>query len=153
MLSVLIGYYADGVRLNQTARPVLDVLPECPHELALDVVRLHRIRLTAGIDSSLVALVFRSGGNALDIYEQVKRLKRGVDLSWEIAGQHHRALITLLPLAGSAAVEGYLLRIETALQAQFGVGLLAGNIVIHNAQLGFATPADTLVQLVKRCDL
>lgn len=153
LLSVLIGYYADGVRLNQAAQPVLAVVPDCPPEFAQDIVRLHRIRLMAGIDSSLVALVFHNDDSAVDIYDQVRRLKRGVDLCWEITGQHHRALITLLPLAGSAAVEGYLLRIETALRSQFGVGLMQGHVATHKAQLGFATPADTLQQLVKRCDL
>lgn len=153
LLSVLIGYYADGVRLNQASQPVLAFVPNCPPEFALDIVRLHRIRLTAGIDSSLVALVFRNDDSAVDIYDQVRRLKRGVDLCWEVIGIKQRALITLLPLAGSAAVEGYLLRIETALRTQFGIGLLQGHVATHKAQLGFATPAETLYQLVERCDL
>ncbi|MGN6390268.1 MAG: PelD GGDEF domain-containing protein [Burkholderiaceae bacterium] len=153
LLAVLIGYYADGVQLGGAAREVLARFPACPPELALDVVRLHRIRVEAGIDSALVALVFDNDDAALDMYDQVRRLKRGVDLSWELAGARHRALVTLLPLAGAAAVEGYLLRIESALKAQFGVGLLAARIVTHKAQLGFAAPTDTLAQLVDRCAL
>lgn len=153
LLAVLIGYYADGVQLGVAARDVLARFPECPPELALDVVRLHRIRVDAGIESALVALVFENDEATLDMYAQVRRLKRGVDLAWELAGVRHRALITLLPLAGSAAVEGYLLRIESALKAQFGVGLLGAHVVTHSTQLGFATPADTLAQLVDRCAL
>jgi polysaccharide biosynthesis protein PelD len=151
LLSVLIGYYADGIQLGNTILPVLESVPGCPPELALDIVRLHRIRLTAGIDSSLVALVFDNAGTAQDMFEQVKRLKRGVDLSWEIIGKRHSVLITLLPLASSAAVEGYLLRIEAAMQVQFGQGFLESNVITHATQLGFAAPADTLRHLVERC--
>ncbi len=151
LLSVLTDYYADGVNLDAAARRVLTKVPACPPELALDVVRLHRIRLSSGIDSSLVALVFENDEVSLDILEQVKRLKRGVDISWELAGPKHHALITLLPLAGSAAVEGYLLRIEGAIRSQFGTGFLGSRVVMHTARIGFSPPAATLSHLVTRC--
>lgn len=153
LLSVLIGYYADGVRLGEIASRILDAVPTCPPELALDVMRLHRIRIEAGIESSLVALVFANDDASLDLFAQVKRLKRGVDLAWELNGAQHSALITLLPLAGSAAVDGYVLRIESALQNQFGAGFLANNVTIHTARLGYVDPADMLINLVRRCAL
>ena len=153
LLSVLIGYYADGVRLGQIAKRVLDAVPDCPSELALDVMRLHRIRIEAGIESSLVALVFANDDMSLDLFAQVKRLKRGVDLAWELSGASHSALITLLPLAGTAAVDGYVLRIEAALQNQFGAGFLASNVTIHTARLGYVDPAAMLNNLVRRCAL
>jgi hypothetical protein len=151
LLSVLTDYYADGVNLDMTTRRVLAKVPACPPELALDIVRLHRIRLSSGIDSSLVALVFENDEVSLDILEQVKRLKRGVDISWELAGPKHHALITLLPLAGSAAVEGYLLRIEGAIRNQFGTGFIGSRVVMHTARIGFSPPASTLSHLVTRC--
>ena len=151
LLSVLIGYYADGLCFAQLAREVLQAVPDCPPELALDLVRLHRIRHDAGIESSLVALVFEQTPQALAAFEQIKRLKRGVDLVWEIAGERRCALITLLPLASSAAVEGYLLRIESAVQSQFGANLLSSRIASHTVQLGASPPADTLRELVTHC--
>ena len=153
LLSVLIGYYADGVRLGQIAAPILLAVPTCPPELALDVMRLHRIRIDAGIESSLVALVFANDEMSLDLFAQVKRLKRGVDLAWDLSGSSHSALITLLPLAGAAAVDGYVLRIEAALQNQFGAGFLASNVTIHTARLGYTDPAAMLINLVRRCAL
>ena len=153
LLSVLIGYYADGVRLGQIAARVLEAVPTCPPDLALDIVRLHRIRIEAGIESSLVALVFATDDMSLDLFAQVKRLKRGVDLAWELSGSSHSALITLLPLAGTAAVDGYVLRIETALQNQFGAGFLASSVTIHTARLGYVEPSTMLINLVRRCAL
>ena len=154
LLSVLIGYFADGVRLGRVAGRLLEALPDCPPEMALDIMRLHRIRIEAGIASSLVALVFSDDDVSLDLFAQVKRLKRGVDLSWELRGQRHRALITLLPLASTAAVDGYLLRIEAAMQGQSGTGgFVANGIATHSVQLGRIDPVDTLLGLVRRCAL
>lgn len=153
LLSVLIGYYADGIRMRTLIAEILQRLPDCPSEMALEVVRLHRIRRSAGIDSSLVALVFENNEGALDMLEQVKRLKRGVDLSWELSGPAHQVLITLLPLAGTAAVEGYLLRLESALHGQFGSEILASRIATHVVHLGLTPPAEALAGLVGRCAL
>lgn len=153
LLSVLVGYYADGVVMAAINVPIVQQYPNCPPEMALDLTRLHRIRHEAGIDSALVALVFKNDDRSLDMYEQVRRLKRGVDLSWELVGQRQRAIVTLLPLAGAAAVEGYLIRIESAIQSQFGTSLLASHISSHTVHVGAAMPVDTLTQLIERCDL
>lgn len=153
LLSVLIGYYADGLQAAAVARDVTALVPDCPPELALDLVRLHRIRAEVGIESALVALVFERSDIALDIYEQVRRTRRGVDLAWELATPRHKAIVTLLPLAGTAAVEGYLRRIESAIMAQHGVDFLSGHVVLHIEQLEEAAPAESLRRLVERCAL
>jgi len=151
LLTVLAGYYADGLKLDRVAGAVLEKLPTCPREMALDLVRLHRIRAQAGIESALVALVFDNDSMGQDLFEQVKRFRRGVDLAWELKSDQHLALITLLPLAGNAAIEGYLLRVEHALAAQFGASFLDNHVVTHTARLGHQSPADTLSGLVARC--
>ena len=153
LLSVLIGYYADGVQAAAVVREVTAVVPDCPPELALDLVRLHRIRAEVGIESALVALVFERSDIALDIYEQVRRTRRGVDLAWELATPRHKAILTLLPLAGTAAVEGYLRRIESAIMAQHGVDFLSGHVVLHIEHLDQRAPAESLRHLVERCAL
>jgi len=153
LLSVLIGYYADGVQAAAVVREVTAVVPDCPPELALDLVRLHRIRAEVGIESALVALVFERSDVALDIYEQVRRTRRGVDIAWELATPRHKAILTLLPLAGTAAVEGYLRRIESAIMSQHGVDFLSGHVVLHIEQLDETAPAQSLKRLVERCAL
>lgn len=153
LLSVLIGYYADGLQAAHVVHEVTAVVPDCPSELALDLVRLHRIRAEVGIESALVALVFERSDIALDIYEQVRRTRRGVDIAWELATPRHKAIVTLLPLAGTAAVEGYLRRIESVIMAQHGVDFLSGHVVLHIEQLNATAPAQSLRHLVDRCAL
>ena len=153
LLSVLIGYYADGIQAASVVREVTAVVPDCPPDLALDLVRLHRIRAEVGIDSALVALVFERSDIALDIYEQVRRTRRGVDIAWELTTPRHKAIVTLLPLAGTAAVEGYLRRIESAILSQHGVDFLSGHVVLHIEPLDDTAPARSLQHLVERCAL
>lgn len=153
LLSVLIGYYADGIQASAIVRQVQQQVPGCPPELALDLVRLHRIRAEVGIESAMVALVFDQSDVAQDIYEQVRRTRRGVDIAWELSAPRHKAIITLLPLAGSAAVDGYLRRIETAILAQHGVDFLSGHVTLHVEHLDDGAPAERLRHLVERCAL
>ncbi len=150
-LSVFAGFYADGVAIGHAVYPVLQAVPDCPIELALDIVRLHRIKVNEGVESSLVVLVFESDARSLDIYEQVKRLNRGVDINWHFSGKRRHALLTLLTLAGPAAVEGYIHRIESAIQDRFEVDFLTAQVTVHVQALGLDTPADTLKNLVARC--
>lgn len=153
LLSVLIGYYADGLQAASVSGDVMAMVPGCPPALALDLVRLHRIRSEVGIESALVALVFERSDVALDIYEQVRRTRRGVDLAWELSSPGHKAILTLLPLAGEAAVEGYLRRIESAIMSQHGVDFLSGHVVLHIEQLDDTAPGLSLKRLVERCAL
>ena len=153
LLSVLIDYYSDGLEMSKTAHGILQEVPGCPPELATDVVRLQRLNQTTGIESALVALVFRNDGAGTDIFEQIKRLKRAADVGWAYSGPDNHVLITLLPLAGPAAVEGYLMRVETIMQAQFGSKFLTNYAQIHTAHMGQDHPAEMLSELVRRCAL
>ena len=151
LLSVLIDYYSDGIEMSSTSHQIVQAVPGCPPELAVDVVRLHRLKANTDIDSSLVALVFGTDGASHDMYEQIKRLKRAADVAWEYTSGDRDVLMTLLPLAGSAAVEGYLMRIESVMQAQFGSKFLTNYAQIHIEHMGRDTPEEMLVRLVQRC--
>ena len=151
LFAVLLGYYADGVDASRETRALIARVPGCPQDFALDLVRLSRIRDTAEIQSALVALVFEDDERGADMHAQVMRQRRNMDLSWEMRSPGRITQLTLLPLAGAAAVEGYLVRIESALHAQFGVGFMDARVAAHNAHLGAAPPADTLRALIGRC--
>jgi hypothetical protein len=151
LLSVLIDYYADGIEMSATSHDILQAVPGCPPELAVDVVRLHRLKVNTGIDSALVALVFGADGASHDMYEQIKRLKRAADVAWDYSNEGGNVLITLLPLAGEAAVEGYLMRIESVMQAQFGSKFLTNYAQVHTEHMGLDAPEQMLVRLVQRC--
>lgn len=151
LLSVLIGFYADGIQAGAAVREVTALVPSCPPPMALDLVRLARIRAEVGLDSTLVALVFERSELGQDMAELVRRTRRGIDIAWDLERQDRRIIITLLPLAGNAAVEGYLRRIEGAIEAQHGVDFLSGRVVAHIETLGAGAPARALRQLVDRC--
>ena len=86
------------------------------------------------------------------MFALVRRLKRNMDLGWEPRLAGKLVQISLLPLAGTAAVEGYLERIESAIQAQFGVDFLGARVVAHTAPLGAMAPQETLTGLLARCN-
>jgi hypothetical protein len=152
-LAVFIGFYADGVAIGRVVEPILKAVPICPQELALDIVRLHRIKVNEGVESTMVALVFQKDGCSTDMYEQAKRLNRGVDITWHFSGEKRHALLTLLTLASSVALEGYLQRIEGAMKTQFGVDFVGGQVSVHVEALGLNPPEVTLKNLVDRCDV
>ncbi|MFJ3056570.1 PelD GGDEF domain-containing protein [Herbaspirillum sp. NPDC087042] len=151
LMSVLIDYYADGIEMGDTARAILQQLPTCPPELAVDLVRLHRLKRATDIDSSLVALVFGDDELSRDMYNQIRRLKRAADVVWAYKSGDRNVLMTLLPLAGAAAVDGYLMRVEVASQAQFGSQSLASYAATHTAAIGSDEPTRLLPNLVERC--
>jgi len=152
LMAVLSGYYADGLEQEYAVSGILERIPDCPHDFALDLIRLCRIHNDAGINSSMVALVFNNNSVGLDLFENVKRMKRSIDQCWAFSNDRHHVSITLLPLSGRQAVEGYLLRIEHALQNLFEKDFLMARVATHIGHLGAPPPAETLEQLLKKCD-
>ncbi|MBL8385796.1 MAG: PelD GGDEF domain-containing protein [Burkholderiales bacterium] len=151
LLTVLLGYYADGVEAGLETRQVLARVAACPPEFALDLVRLARIRNDAGIQSAMVALVFSDDALGTDLFVQAKRLKRNMDLAWEPRVAGRLVQISLLPLAGPAAVDGYLDRTEAAIRAQSGVDFRSGQVVAHVVHLSEMPAQELLAGLVARC--
>jgi hypothetical protein len=161
LLSVLVDYYADGIQISEVAHDLVAQMPGCPSEMAADIVRLHRLKKTMNIDSALVALILDTDDLSRDVFEQIMRLKRAADVVWEIpagslpgsAIEQRNVLITLLPLSGLAAVEGYLMRIEEVVKTQFGGKFPIGDAKIHITHMGNDTPLHMLTKLVQRCAL
>lgn len=153
LMTVLSGYYADGLEREYAVFEIREHLPDCPHDFALDLIRLCRIHSDAGIDSSVVALVFNNNDAGQDLFENVKRMKRSIDQSWTFSNERHHVLITLLPLSGGQAVEGYLVRIEHALQTLFGKNFVTAHVTTHIGYLSTSPPAETLGRLLEKCDV
>lgn len=153
LLSVIGGYYADGVSAGRIARAVLAVVPDCPEDFALELTRLTRIARDAKLRSALVALQFDQQSDLHDLFDMVRRQRRQIDLTWEVHRNEGSTLVTLLPLAGTAGVEGYLARIEGALQLQFNVSFTRARIGVHTALLGDSDAATTLAELIRRVDV
>jgi hypothetical protein len=151
LLTVLLGYWADGLVARRLMRPVLTLRTDCPPEFALEVVRLHALRRLADIDSALVAFVFEAGTETANLAGQIRRLPRSLDLVWEIETPKHRVMVNLLALAGPAAIEGFLARIEGVMRSQFDTDFARSRVGVQVAQLAEAGPEWTLDDLLTRC--
>ncbi|NIA56203.1 hypothetical protein HAV22_21460 [Massilia sp. TW-1] len=151
LMTVLAGYYADGVEHEHAAAAIVTRFPDIPNEFALELVRLCRTRRDAGIASSMVAHVFDDTEQGQALFEQVRSLRRSIDMQWAFSDQHHRLAITLLPMTGIEAVQGYILRIESALKRYPGTQTPSAHIGTHTVQLGRLSSGDTLARLLEKC--
>lgn len=150
-LSVLLGYYADGVARVPAAQVVQDLVPSCPLGFAEELVRLHRIHAAVQVPTTLVALQFGNHPEREAFAEMLRRSVRDFDMVWEIRQGGLHVFVVMLPLNGMAAVDGYLLRIEGLLQQRFEKNLDAARITPYVVQLDEEQPAVTLTLLLEHC--
>lgn len=150
-LSVLIAYYADGSAMADVAYRVREVLPDCPEDFAAEAHKLHAIQQYTGIASSVVALVFGPTARRGDLYAAIRRQKRGLDMIWEAQHDNRMALLTLMPLASDAAVDGYVARIENWLKTQHGLTMEEAQMVVHTTSLSDVNLRNVLYEVYWSC--
>ncbi|WP_345816264.1 PelD GGDEF domain-containing protein [Paraburkholderia sp. PREW-6R] len=151
-LLVLCNYYADGVRHADVTRDMLEAFPDCPYEFALDYARLVHLYRDTRVRSSLVGLVFDGRDASTTWYEHVLRTRRALDVQWARGDGQHRTILTLMPLSGEGSIDGYLLRIEDNLRAQYGVDFESARIAVHTMVIADEEPVAALRRLLERCD-
>ncbi|GJH01538.1 PelD GGDEF domain-containing protein [Paraburkholderia terrae] len=152
-LLVLCNFYADGVQHAVITRDTLATFPTCPHTFALDYARLVHLKRDTQVQSSIVALVFHNDEPGTTLYEHVLRTRRALDVQWPLRDERHRVVLTLMPLSGDSAVDGYLLRIEENLRAQYGVDFEAARVAVHSMAVSADEPIAALRRLLERCDV
>ncbi len=146
MLSVLVGYYSDGVQAGGVIQPLREVCLEIPDDFALELRRLDRLAREHRVQSALVGLTFPKTIAGATLQEQVKRMRRSMDLAWEFNTEHRTVYFTLLSLAGSPAVEGYLMRVEAAFKAQHGLDFGQAGVAVHYVPVDGHQHADMLLR-------
>ena len=152
MMLVLLGYYGDGVQHSGVVRDVLDAVPGCPLEFALEYARLARLQRTSGIDSSVVALSFPRDEEHDSLFEHVLRRGRSLDLAWPLQSERRSVLLNLMPLTDSAGIDGYVTRIEMNLQSQFDTDFERSSIGVHTLHIRGTSTGANLAGLVHRAD-
>jgi polysaccharide biosynthesis protein PelD len=150
LLLVLLCYYADGVEHSAFVQRILNRVPHCPPEFALDLGRLTRLQQKAGVASSLVALVFPRDEAGDSLFEHVMRRRRSLDVMWPVQTAHQSVLLNLMPATDTTGIEGYLARIEASLLAQFNIDLERARIGVHTLHLEGDEPGAALARLLKR---
>ena len=120
---VLLSAYADGVTSADQVLPLLAELPGLPMDFAEEYVKLARLYGEFGILSTIVVLSSFGHPERADILDQLKRERRLPDIVWVIDNLVECSfIITLMPLSGAPAVEGFLLRMENSLRETRGAG-------------------------------
>ena len=152
-LSVMLGYYADGVSNAHAIQSVKGVVTECPLDFAAEMVRLHRIHQDVGIRSMLAALVIAPGPRQTEIAIEVLRQSRKFDQLWDFSRGGKRILMTLMPLHGEAAMAGYLQRTEGWLNDSFGFAdFQSAGVTPMSMLIGSAPPPDLLRTMIEECE-
>jgi hypothetical protein len=150
LLLVLLAYYADGVEHSAFVQRIVDKVPGCPYDFALDLARLTRLQRTAGIGSSLIALSFAHSEEADSLFDHVIRRRRALDVLWALRTPSHSILVNLMPATDNTGIDGYLERIEAGLVAQFDTSLEQARVGVHTLHLDGVEPGAALLRLLQR---
>lgn len=151
MLNLMLGYYADSLALSPLVTPLRTRWPDCPSPFALELQRLGRMWREAAVPSAMVALHFPEEDLPPGFISALQRQQRSLDVSWlvqDVTGSA-RTLLTILPLASTAALEGYLARIERWVLKQYGEDLVGLNIRFQPWQIGTYDSVELIVQALK----
>lgn len=148
MLNLLLGYYADGLSASALAAPLRARFADCPLDFAFELARMWRVRTESGVGSALISLEFAPGESGLDLMLQIARVQRSLDVVWRVERPDGARLITLMPLAGSAAVEGYLARIDNWLRQHRGGGLDDSGVSSRIHMLDQIEPGELLARVL-----
>jgi hypothetical protein len=148
MLNLLLGYYADGLSAGELALPLRSEHPDCPLDFAFELSRMWRVRVDSGVASALVVLEFADDAED-DLALQISRIQRSLDIVWLVRRPSGARLITLMPLAGSAAIEGYLARIDTWLAQHRSGGLDVSRVGHRSFMLDDMAPSALLARILK----
>jgi hypothetical protein len=120
MLSVMLSYYANSVVEGESVLRFRELFPSAPVDFAAEFHRLLRLQRDFGINSQIVVLPFSDDETGRQTLAQIARVRRGLDIAWQLHTGQRNLLINLMPLATEAALEGYLLRIESVLKEYLG---------------------------------
>jgi hypothetical protein len=150
-LSVLLAYYADSLRRINSALVIQDVLPGCPLTFAEEVLRAHRLRAETGVASSLIAFRFDQHPDRDSFVAAVTGGVRDLDCVWRARMDPDPVLMILLPLAGRAGAEGYLMRADSMLRNRYQVGFDAAGISTYLVDLTDERPVVTMTVLLDYC--
>ena len=152
-LNLLLGYYADGLIMRELATEIREAFPGCPVEFAAELQRLWRVSDESRVRSVIVALEFHEHAEFEDLSNQIQRQRRSLDVSWLIESPHKEVLVTLMPLAGNAAAEGYITRIEQWVRQKGKPNLDEARIFPHILYIGDKAPIPLLNHLFEICNV
>lgn len=149
MLSVMLGYYANCVAEAEGVRRFRASFPSAPTDFAAEFHRLLQLQRDFGINSQIVVLPFSTDETGRQAIAQLTRVRRGLDIAWQLQSGQRNLLVNLMPLATEAALEGYLVRVETMLKEYMGVEYEAWRLTPLRISLDEEDPVAALSRIVE----
>ncbi len=151
VLTILTNYYTYQIANSLHARLITEHYPDCPPEFGSELIRLLGLKNTTNANSSLVAIYVKPDPRRQDIILQLRRHIRGLDYFWHTARGEVEIIITLMPLCGSAAVDGYIARTERWLYELFRLNFndKGAPLFIHAISVSGHDPVEVLNPLLE----
>ena len=147
MMSVILAYYADTVRLGPLVADIQRRLPAMPPMFAEELARMLALQDKVALPSQLVVLQF-SGPRREEIPGEFLRIKRGLDLYWQFRVHDRPGLAVLMPFASIAGKDGFLQRVENWCSTRFSGDFLALGVHAHSIDFSSQPVLDVLCTLV-----
>lgn len=148
MMSVMLAYYADNIRVAPEVHALQTQLPAMPALYAEEFVRMMHMQKRMRISSHIVVMVY-GGSRREEIPVEFLRVKRGLDLYWKTTVNGHPTIIILMPFTSSSAKDGFLLRTEDWLKSRFGGSFESLGIELRVVDFAHEDPLAVLADLVK----
>ncbi|WP_296510586.1 PelD GGDEF domain-containing protein [Rhodoferax sp.] len=143
MMSVILAYYADNVRIGPDTHKVQQALTGMPAQFAEELVRMNRLHHSVGLSSHVVIMTFE-GALGPEITAEFVRVKRGLDLYWQTQIRGLPAVVVLMPFASDSAMEGFIQRIDDWLQQRFHGNIQSLQVRLHTIDFALEDPVQAL---------
>lgn len=132
-LAILAGHMADLIVEQDDTSPADDPeLRALRHQLA----RVGRDAEDFDLPAALLALHMPGGLRADQVAEHIKRIRRGLDVIYEVRDNGWHSVIVLMPLTDELGRAGYVQRLEDSVREQLGVTLRDIEGEIQTQQVG-----------------
>ncbi|MDX1635065.1 MAG: PelD GGDEF domain-containing protein [Marinobacter sp.] len=131
-LAILAGHMADMIS-EQAQTPA--------HETAQwRTLRRHIARVGVdasehGLPGAVLAIRVPEASSARTLSDQIRRIRRGLDIIAEHHGEYGCLLVVLMPLTDELGAQGYLQRLEDQLRQQLGMSLRDLQAEVRNLQI------------------
>ena len=148
MLSVILGYYADSVMSGPDVREIQRRLPGVPAQFAEELARMRQLQRRSGLLSQILVMRFEGEGSRT-IPAEFLRIKRGLDVYWQLEVGGEPVIAVLMPLATPAAMAGFVQRIEQWLAHRFDGTPDSLGVRLRRIDFSDEDPVETLVTLLQ----
>ena len=146
-INLLLGYYTDGLSMHALAAPIVAQFPDCPPTFAFELQRLGHIHRQTQVPSIVVVLECLERAIALDLPQQIQRLKREMDEIWCLEAPQRTTLAVLMPLGDAATAEGYIARLQGWAAQQGHASLADAGVFPHVIALSSSAPETTVARI------